>query len=192
MHDVLEHVDERVEQMRVHDRPNARNQRVGPLRTLQHPLVAFDLSVVIGVFAYAVLVAPTYGTEKPLGFSGWAGAFALGVMMIPVVVRSAEESMKLVPESLRQASYALGANRMQTTLRVILPAALPAIVTGVFLAVGRIAGETAPLILTAGNSDYWPRSMARPRSFNALSYRRAARIRASKCVFVFHWKLRSK
>jgi phosphate transport system permease protein len=122
-------------------------------------------SIVIGVFAYSVLVAPEYGTGKPLGFSGWAGAFALGVMMIPVVVRSAEESMKLVPESLRQASYALGANRMQTTLRVILPAAFPAIVTGVFLAIGRIAGETAPLILTAGNSDYWPRSMAGPTPF---------------------------
>jgi phosphate transport system permease protein len=122
-------------------------------------------SIVIGIFAYALLVAPAYWTERPLGFSGWAGAFALGVMMIPIVVRSAEESMKLVPESLRQASYALGANRMQTTLRVILPAALPAIITGVFLAIGRIAGETAPLILTAGNSDYWPRSMSNPMPF---------------------------
>ena len=122
-------------------------------------------SIVIGIFAYALLVAPAYGTGKPLGFSGWAGALALGVMMLPIVVRSAEESMKLVPEPLRQASYALGANRMQTTLRVILPAALPAIITGVFLAVGRIAGETAPLILTAGNYDYWPTSMGQPTPF---------------------------
>lgn len=66
--------------------------------------------------------------------------------------------MKLVPDAIRQASYALGASRMQTTLRVILPAALPAIVTGVFLAIGRIAGETAPLLLTAGVTDRWPGS----------------------------------
>jgi phosphate transport system permease protein len=66
--------------------------------------------------------------------------------------------MKLVPDSLRQASYALGANRMQTILRVVLPASLPAVVTGIFLAIGRIAGETAPLLLTAGNSSFWPRS----------------------------------
>jgi phosphate transport system permease protein len=122
-------------------------------------------SIVIGIFAYALLVAPSYGTGRPLGFSGWAGAFALAVMMIPIVVRSAEESMKLVPESLRQASYALGANRAQTTVRVILPAALPAIITGVFLAVGRIAGETAPLLLTAGGNHFWPQSLAEPTAF---------------------------
>jgi phosphate transport system permease protein len=81
---------------------------------------------------------------------------ALGILMVPVVIRSAEESMRLVPDALREASYSLGANRMQTTLRVILPAALPAIVTGIFLAVGRIAGETAPLIFTAQQNDDWP------------------------------------
>ena len=126
-------------------------------------------SIVIGIFAYAILVGPSYefltGSARPLGFSGLAGAFALAVMMIPIVVRSAEESMKLVPDTLRQASFALGANRMQTTLRVVLPASLPAIVTGVFLAVGRIAGETAPLLLTAGNSDFWPGSPTRQTAF---------------------------
>jgi phosphate transport system permease protein len=115
-------------------------------------------SIVIGIFAYAILVYPVYLPGTRFGFSGWAGSFALAVMMIPIVVRSAEESMKLVPDSLRQASYALGANRMQTILRVVLPASLPAVVTGIFLAVGRIAGETAPLLLTAGNSNFWPRS----------------------------------
>ena len=87
------------------------------------------------------------GVNFPNVFTTANGAFALGVMMIPIIVRSAEESMKLVPDNIRQASYALGANRMQTTLRIILPAALPAIVTGVFLAIGRIAGETAPLLM---------------------------------------------
>jgi phosphate transport system permease protein len=112
-------------------------------------------SIVIGIFAYACLVYPFWYPGN-FGFNGWAGAFALAVMMIPIIVRSAEESMKLVPDAIRQASYALGATRMQTTLRVILPASLPAIVTGIFLAVGRIAGETAPLLLTAGQNDFWP------------------------------------
>jgi phosphate transport system permease protein len=108
-------------------------------------------SIIIGIFGYACLV-------MPMGFSGWAGSFALGVMMIPIVLRSSEESLKLVPTSLRNASYALGAAAWQTVLRVIVPAALPAIVTGIFLAIARIAGETAPLLLTANNSNFWPRS----------------------------------
>ncbi len=106
--------------------------------------------------AGAAAFGPSWTAQ--FGFNGWAGAFALAVMMIPIIVRSAEESMKLVPESIRQASYALGGSRMQTTLRVVLPASLPAVVTGIFLAVGRIAGETAPLLLTAGGSDFWPSS----------------------------------
>ena len=73
--------------------------------------------------------------------------------------------MKLVPDAIRTASYALGANRMQTTLKVILPAALPAILTGVFLAVGRIAGETAPLLLTAAGSRFWPTGLSEPTPF---------------------------
>jgi phosphate transport system permease protein len=108
-------------------------------------------SIIIGIFGYAVLV-------MPLGFSGWAGSFALGIMMIPIVLRSSEESLKLVPGSLRNGSYALGAAAWQTAVRVIVPAALPAIVTGIFLAIARIAGETAPLLLTANNSTFWPRS----------------------------------
>lgn len=122
-------------------------------------------SIVIGIFAYACLVYPFWLGGVPWGFNGWAGAFALAVMMIPIIVRSAEESMKLVPNTIRQASYALGASRMQTTLRVILPASLPAIVTGIFLAVGRIAGETAPLLLTAGQYDFWPQSPANQTPF---------------------------
>jgi phosphate transport system permease protein len=121
-------------------------------------------SIVIGVFAYAVLVFPIWST-KPWGFSAWAGAFALGVMMLPVVIRASEEAMRLVPNGLREASYALGASRWQTVVRVIVPAALPAIITGVLLAVGRIAGETAPLLLTAYGSNYWPRSLGESTPF---------------------------
>jgi len=133
----------------------ARRSRVAAAVRFVTELLGGVPSIVIGIFAYAVLVYP-FWYPTAFGFNAWAGAFALAVMMIPIIVRSAEESMKLVPETIRQASYALGASRMQTTLRVILPAALPAIVTGVFLAVGRIAGETAPLLLTAGGSDQWP------------------------------------
>ncbi len=133
----------------------ARRSRVAAAVRFVTELLGGVPSIVIGIFAYAVLVYP-FWYPTAFGFNAWAGAFALAVMMVPIIVRSAEESMKLVPETIRQASYALGASRMQTTLRVILPAALPAIVTGVFLAVGRIAGETAPLLLTAGGSDQWP------------------------------------
>jgi phosphate transport system permease protein len=112
-------------------------------------------SIVIGIFAFSVIIYPPWSSQSGK-FQAWAGIFALGVMMLPVVVRAAEEAMKLVPNSLRQASYALGATRAQTVLRVVIPAALPAIITGVLLAVGRIAGETAPLLLTARDSKFWP------------------------------------
>jgi phosphate transport system permease protein len=111
-------------------------------------------SIIIGVFAWTLLVAP-WGH-----FSGWAGIFALGVMMIPVVMRAGEEALRLVPQSLRNASYALGAARWQTVVRVTVPAALPAIITGICLAVARIAGETAPLLFTANQSDFWPKDLS--------------------------------
>jgi phosphate transport system permease protein len=113
-------------------------------------------SIIIGTVAYALLVRPFKD------FSGWAGSFALGLMMVPIVMRTSEESLKLVPSSLRNASYALGATHWQTILKVIVPAALPAIVTGVFLAIARIAGETAPLLLTAFGNQFWARSPSDP------------------------------
>lgn len=128
-----------------------RTSRLAPIVRFVGELLGGVPSIIIGIFGYALLV-------MPFGFSGWAGAFALGIMMIPIVMRSSEESLRLVPKSLRNASYALGASTWQTVLRVLVPAALPAIVTGVFLAIARIAGETAPLLLTAYNSSFWPRS----------------------------------
>ncbi len=121
-------------------------------------------SIVIGVFGYALLVRPFWlaPTDKSWGPSAWAGGFALAVMMLPVIVRSAEEAIRLVPNGLREASYALGASRRQTVFRVILPAALPAIITGMLLAVGRVAGETAPLLYTAGTSNFFAESPAEP------------------------------
>src|SRR5437868_12243362 len=118
-----------------------RSDWFGPSVRFIGELLAGVPSIVIGIFGYAVVV-------QPLGhFSGWAGAFALGVMMLPIVMRASEEALKLVPTALRHASFALGASRWQTVTRVMVPAALPAIITAVFLAVARVAGETAPLLL---------------------------------------------
>ncbi|MCE9532211.1 MAG: phosphate ABC transporter permease subunit PstC [Planctomycetes bacterium] len=140
-----------------------KNHRLtGPVRFIAEILGGVP-SIVIGIFAYAVLVRPPW-TAYP-GFSAWAGIFALGIMMLPVVIRTSEEAIKMVPNSLREASYALGASQWNTMARVILPAALPAIITGVLLSMGRIAGETAPLILTCRGSNYWPGSLGDPMPF---------------------------
>lgn len=129
-----------------------RSERLGPTVRFVGELLAGVPSIVIGIFAY-------YFVVKPMGnFSGWAGAFALGVMMIPIVMRAAEESLRIVPASVRHASFALGASHYQTIRRIVVPAALPAIITGVFLGIARVAGETAPLLLTASSNTYWPRS----------------------------------
>jgi phosphate transport system permease protein len=113
-------------------------------------------SIVIGLFVYTLVVVP-------MGhFSAWAGSFALGVMMLPIVLRASEEALKVVSPSLRHASYALGATQYQTVLRVTVPAALPAIITAVFLAIARVAGETAPLLLTASGNQFWPNSPNEP------------------------------
>jgi phosphate transport system permease protein len=106
-------------------------------------------SIVIGIVAATMV-------DRPLGMHGLAGSVALAVMMLPIVMRASEEALKLVPQSIRQASHALGAAQWQTVLRVVVPAALSAIVTGVFLAIARIGGETAPLLLTSGSNLYWP------------------------------------
>ncbi len=129
-----------------------RSDWLGPTVRFIGELLGGVPSIVIGIFAYAVVV-------KPMGhFSGWAGSFALGVMMIPIIMRASEEALKLVPASLRSASHALGASQWQTVVRVTVPAALPAVITGVFLAIARVAGETAPLLLTASSNRYWPTS----------------------------------
>ncbi|MHB1423219.1 MAG: phosphate ABC transporter permease subunit PstC [Gemmataceae bacterium] len=114
-------------------------------------------SIVIGTFVYAfVRLFIQAGILPPRQqFSGWAGAFALAILMAPIFMRASEEALKLVPPTLRNASYALGAHQWQTVVRVIVPAALPAIITGAFLAIARIAGETAPLLMTAFGNDRW-------------------------------------
>ncbi len=99
-------------------------------------------SIVVGLFAFGVVVVSMGG------FNAFAGAFALAVMMVPVITRTTEEILRLVPNSIREAALALGIPRWKTILRVVVPTAMSGIVTGVLLAVARVAGETAPLILT--------------------------------------------
>ncbi|MDX6198071.1 MAG: phosphate transport system permease protein [Actinomycetota bacterium] len=105
-------------------------------------------SIVAGLFVYAFWVL-----ALGQGFSGFAAALALMILMLPTIVRSAEEMLKLVPDSLREAALALGVPRWRTILSVVLPTASAGIITGVMLAVARVAGETAPLLLTALNFD---------------------------------------
>jgi phosphate transport system permease protein len=100
-------------------------------------------SIFVGIFVYTLVVLSTGS------FSTWAGGLALGVLMLPIVVRSSEEILKLVPSELREASYALGTPRWRTIVSVVLPAAASGLTTGALLAIARAAGETAPLLLTA-------------------------------------------
>lgn len=114
-------------------------------------------SILIGVFIYGLLVL-----TQVTGFSAIAGGAALAVLMLPIIIRTTDESLQIVPEKLRWASTGLGASRLATVMRVVLPAALPAIATGLTLAVARAAGETAPLIFTALFTQYWTFDLANP------------------------------
>jgi phosphate transport system permease protein len=110
-------------------------------------------SIVMGLFIYTIWVLKH-------GLTGFSGSLALGALMLPIIIRSTEEILKLVPDDLRRASDALGARRWRTTVTVVLPSALPGIVSGVMLAIARAAGETAPLLFTIG--------AARKANFNAF------------------------
>lgn len=113
-------------------------------------------SIVIGLFVYALVVVTTGG------FSGWAGSAALSLIAIPVVVRTTENMLRLVPTSLREAAFALGAPRWQVSLKVTLRAVKAGVVTGVLLAIARVTGETAPLLFTALNNQFFSADMSKP------------------------------
>jgi len=115
-------------------------------------------SIVIGIFAYALVVMPMHH------FSTLAGGFALGIMVIPTVLRNTENFLRDVPSSLREGSFALGANKWRMIATVVLPAASRGILTGVLLALARVAGETAPLIFTAFGNRYWSPGWMQPTS----------------------------
>jgi phosphate transport system permease protein len=113
-------------------------------------------SIVIGIFAYALVVLPVKH------FSALAGGVALGIMVIPITVRSTEEFLRGVPNSMREAAMALGASRWKTIATVVLPAASGGILTGMLLALARVAGETAPLLFTAFGNRYWGQGWGQP------------------------------
>ena len=113
-------------------------------------------SIVIGLFVYAVVVA------RLKSFSAWAGIAALALIVIPVVIRTTENMLALVPASLREAAYALGAPKWRVVTRITLRAARAGVITGVLLAVARIAGETAPLLFTALNNQFWNGDLSKP------------------------------
>ncbi len=115
-------------------------------------------SIIVGLFAYAMVVLPMKH------FSAYAGGFALAVIMIPTVARTTEELLKLVPTHLREAGLALGIPRWKVTLQVTLRTAWGGILTGIMLALARAAGETAPLLITALNNKFWPKSLDQPIS----------------------------
>ena len=112
-------------------------------------------SIVIGIFAYAAIVYPVAQAHPGTGFSAYAGGFALGILMVPTVMRTTEEILRLVPFALREASLGLGATRWRTMWSVVLPAARGGVITGIMLALARIAGETAPLLFTILGSEYF-------------------------------------
>jgi phosphate transport system permease protein len=113
-------------------------------------------SIVIGIFAYTIVVIRAHH------FSTLAGGFALGIMVVPTVIRNTESFLRGVPVALREGSFALGANRWKMIATVVLPAALPGILTGILLALARVAGETAPLLFTAFGNRFWSPGWLQP------------------------------
>jgi phosphate transport system permease protein len=125
-------------------------------------------SIVIGIFAWTIIVVRTHH------FSAWAGGFALSLMMIPIGLRTTEHFLRSVPNSLREGSLALGASKTRTIVSIIVPAAKQGILTGLILGVARIAGETAPLLFTALNNQFWSDKLGEPiASLPAMIYKTA-------------------
>ena len=129
---------------------------VGPTTRFINDILLSAPSIILGLFIYAVLVA------QVKHFSGWAGSCALALIAIPVVVRTTENMLVLVPTSLREAAAALGAPQWKTILYIALRAVKGGVMTGILLAVARISGETAPLLFTALNNQFWSADMNAP------------------------------
>jgi phosphate transport system permease protein len=129
---------------------------LGALTRFVNDILLSAPSIVIGLFVYAVIVS------RFKSFSGWAGALALALIVIPVVIRTTENMLQLVPSGLREAAYALGAPKWKVIMSITLRAARAGVVTGVLLAVARIAGETAPLLFTALSNQFWTSSLNEP------------------------------
>jgi phosphate transport system permease protein len=134
------------------------DNRFGSLVRFMADVLSGVPSIIMGLFVYVAVVLATRS------FSALSGGIALGIMMIPVITRTTEESIKLVPNSIREASMALGVRRWKTILFVVLSNAKSGIITGIMLSIARIAGETAPLLFTAFGSDVWATGLNQPIS----------------------------
>jgi phosphate transport system permease protein len=133
-----------------------KNAWLGRITQFINDILLSAPSIVIGLFVYAVAVAPMKT------FSGWAGVIALALIVIPVVIRTTENMLNLVPNALREAAYALGTPKWKVILTVTLKAARAGVLTGVLLALARVSGETAPLLLTAFNNRFWSTDLTGP------------------------------
>jgi len=138
-------------------------------------------SIVIGITAYGVIVIGLIGS-----YSAIAGAIALSFMIIPIIARTTEESLKLVPNNIREASLALGAHKWKTTLRIVLPSAKSAVITGVLLGVARVAGETAPLIMTILGNRYFFQGLNEPMAALPLEIWRDS-LQAQQSIIAQGW-----
>jgi len=135
---------------------HGRHSRVAAVSSFINDILLSAPSIVIGLFVYELVV-------KPFGhFSGFAGALSLAIILLPIVVRTTEESLLLIPDTMREAGFALGLPRWRVTRQILYKAAMSAIVTGILLGVARIAGETAPLLFTALNNQFWSANLNAP------------------------------
>ncbi|MBI5101095.1 MAG: phosphate ABC transporter permease PstA [Nitrospirae bacterium] len=136
----------------------ARGRKIARIISVLADIMVSVPSIVIGTFIYAILV-------KPAGhFSGWAGAVALAIIMIPVVLRTTENMLSLVPWSLREAAFALGAPYYKVIIQIVYRGAATGILTGIILSIARVAGETAPLLFTSFNNSFFSMNMKQPIS----------------------------
>ncbi|MBY4596815.1 phosphate ABC transporter permease PstA [bacterium BD-1] len=132
----------------------ARARKIGEVIRFVNDILLSAPSIVLGLFVYTLVVRPTGA------FSGWAGSIAMAFIVLPVVVRTTDEMLRLVPSQMREAALSLGIPQWKVTTQILYRAALPGIVTGVLLALARISGETAPLLFTAFNNQYWNTDMS--------------------------------
>ncbi len=134
----------------------AMRSRIAPLIRFVNDVLLSAPSIIIGVFIYEVVVVPMGN------FSGWAGSLALALIALPIIVRTTEDMLKMVPNTVREAACALGAPRWKMTVAIVYRAAKAGILTGILLAIARISGETAPLLFTALNNQFWSSSLNEP------------------------------
>ncbi|HEY7006659.1 MAG TPA: phosphate ABC transporter permease PstA [Sphingomicrobium sp.] len=135
---------------------HGRHTRIAKVASFINDILLSAPSIVIGLFVYTIVV------RSAGHFSGYAGAIALAIILIPIVVRTTQESLLLIPDTMREAGFALGLPRWRVTRQILYKAAMSAILTGILLGVARIAGETAPLLFTALNNQFWSASLNAP------------------------------